>query len=54
VLWVAGAVLVFPLISGRAVLLPIRNMRTQVDPRSTVATQIVGQWNVKFYNGVTG
>jgi hypothetical protein len=53
ILWVAAAVLGFPLVSGRAVPLPIRKMRTQVHPRNAVASQIVGKWTVKFANGVT-
>jgi hypothetical protein len=52
ILGVAAAVLVFPLVSGRGVPLPIRKKGKQVHPRSTIASQIVGQWSVKFSNGV--
>jgi hypothetical protein len=50
ILWVTAAVLSFPLASARAVPLPIA--KKQNHPRSTLASQIAGQWNVKFANGV--
>ena len=53
ILWVTAAVLVLPVVSGRAVPLPIRTKADQKHSRNTVASRIVGQWNVKFSNGVS-
>jgi hypothetical protein len=53
ILCVGAAVLVFPLVSVRGVPLPIGKGGKQVHPRNTIASQIVGKWNVKFANGVT-
>ena len=53
IVWLAAAFLVFPLVSGRGVPLPIRNQRDRGHSRNTAASRIVGQWRVKFANGVT-
>jgi hypothetical protein len=51
-LWVAGAVLVFPLVSGQAVPLPIQKGNKKTLPPKPLAGVPLGQWSVKFSNGV--
>src|SRR5262249_61625548 len=46
-LWVAGAVLAFPLVPGQAVPLPIHKGRRHGPPPRPLATGPVGKWNVK-------
>jgi hypothetical protein len=51
-LWVAGAVLAFPLVPGQAVPLPIHKGRRHGPPPRPLAREPVGKWSVKFSNGV--